>query len=90
MWYVYLVKCIDESFYVGITGDLESRLERHNSGRGSKYTRLRKPVELLYVEEFENKSMAIKREKEIKKLSSSNKRSLIKYGCGKRFPSALK
>ncbi|NQU18615.1 GIY-YIG nuclease family protein [bacterium] len=90
MWHVYILKCNDSSFYTGIATDVQSRLHRHNSGRGSKYTRLRRPAELLYTEEFTNKAEAKDREKEIKKFSIDNKKRLIKLGMGHRFPSAQK
>jgi len=89
MWYVYIIKCKDKSFYTGITTNVNSRLQKHNSGRASKYTRARKPVELLYTEKFISRSKAQSREVEIKSFSAENKRRLIKYGLGLRFPSAL-
>ena len=66
-YFVYILKSIrDGSYYVGSTQDLFSRVERHNQGR-SKYTRNKRPWELLYSEEYPDRSAAIKREKEIKK-----------------------
>jgi len=66
-YFVYILKGIrDGSYYVGSTQDLFSRIERHNQGR-SKYTRNKRPWELLYSEEYPDRSAAIKREKEIKK-----------------------
>ena len=66
-YFVYILKSIrDGSYYVGSTQDLFSRIERHNQGR-SKYTRNKRPWELLYSEEYPDRSAAIKREKEIKK-----------------------
>ena len=88
MWYVYILRCNDSSLYTGISTDVVERLLRHNSGKGAKYTRFRKPVGLAYTEEFQNKSQALKREIEIKKLSTENKKKLIKFGLGHRFPSA--
>lgn len=88
MWYVYILKCNDSSFYTGISNDIESRIERHNKGKGSKYTRVRRPVELLYAEGFETRSQALSREIEIKNFAIENKRKLVKYGPGKRFSSA--
>lgn len=76
--YIYILKCSDNSLYTGWTNDLKKRLETHNSGKGSKYTRSRLPVEIVYFEEFKNKSDAMKREYEIKKLSRKNKLILIK------------
>ena len=77
MQYVYMVKCKDGSFYTGWTTNLESRLEAHNKGRGAKYTKGRSPVELLYLEVFDDKISALKREAGIKKLSRSKKELLI-------------
>ena len=62
MFFVYLLRCSDNSLYCGWTTDLEKRIEAHNSGRGAKYTKSRRPVELVYYEECENKSAAMKRE----------------------------
>lgn len=80
MWYIYILRCADGSFYTGITTDLENRLKHHNSGKGSKYTRTRRPVELAHSEKAENKSKALIREIQIKKLSAKNKARLIKFG----------
>lgn len=88
MWYVYLLRCRDNSLYTGVTSNLENRLVCHNKGRASKYTRTRRPVELLYAEEFDDKSSALSREIEIKDFSVENKRKLIQFGIGQRFPSA--
>jgi len=75
--------------YTGVTSNLENRLVCHNKGRASRYTRVRRPVELLYVEEFDDKSSALSREIEIKDFSVENKKKLIRCGVGQRFPSAL-
>lgn len=88
MWHVYILRCKDDSFYTGITTNVKDRLQRHNSGRASKYTKARRPVELLYTEEFLIEAKAKTREVEIKKLSHDNKKRLIKFGTGHRFPSA--
>ena len=85
VWYLYLLCCSDGSFYTGITSDLTSRLERHNAGRASVYTKLRRPVQLRYVEQFENKSQARRREIEIKNYSIANKKKLIEFGTGKKI-----
>ena len=89
MWYVYILLCKDGSFYTGISENVENRLEIHNKGKGSKYTRARGTVELLYVEQCGLKSKALRREIEIKSLSKKNKLNLIKFGTGKRFPSSI-
>lgn len=58
MYYVYLLRCADGTLYTGFTNDLARRLAAHNAGRGAKYTRGRRPVELVYWESFSNKSSA--------------------------------
>ena len=78
MYYVYMLKCADGSLYTGYTNDLQKRVDVHNSGRGAKYTKSRLPVRLVYSEEHESKSSALKREAEIKKLTRSQKEKLIK------------
>lgn len=77
MNYVYILKCKDNTFYTGWTTDLENRIKVHNQGKGAKYTRGRIPCKLIYHEEFDNKSDALKREIEIKKLNRENKLKLI-------------
>ena len=76
--FVYLLRCSDNSLYCGWTTDLEKRIEAHNSGRGAKYTKSRRPVELVYYEECESKSAAMKREWFIKhKMTREEKIKLI-------------
>ena len=68
MYYVYIVKCADDTLYTGIATQLDRRIEEHNSSdKGAKYTRVRRPVELVYSEEYPDRSAASKREYEIKK-----------------------
>lgn len=76
-YYVYIVKCRDNTLYTGITTDLEKRLAKHNQGTGAKYTRGRTPVELVYYEKGYTKSEALKREISIKKLTRIKKEKLI-------------
>ena len=78
MFYVYLLKCRDDTLYCGYTNDLEKRLQTHNAGEGAKYTKTRLPVELVYSEEYATKSEALKREYAIKQLSREEKQQLIK------------
>ena len=73
-----MLRCSNGSLYTGYTVNLERRLNQHNAGRGSKYTRSRRPVELAYYETFETRSLALKREIEIKKLRRPEKLALIK------------
>lgn len=70
---VYILKCSDKSFYTGITNDLDKRLAKHVGGKGSKYVRSRLPFKLIYTEECENKSLALKREFYLKGLSKKGK-----------------
>ncbi len=71
MYYVYIVKCADETLYTGIATELERRIDEHNSSdKGAKYTRIRRPVSLVYSEEYPDRSLASKREYEIKKKMS--------------------
>lgn len=77
-WFVYIVQCADQSLYTGITTDLPRRIEEHNSSpNGAKYTRARRPVQLVYFEQSESRSTASKREHAMKALSPANKRQLI-------------
>lgn len=75
--FTYIVKCSDGSLYTGWTNDLDKRLKAHNSGRGAKYTKTRRPVELVYYEKFLTKQEAMSREARIKQLSRSQKLELI-------------
>ena len=77
MNYTYIVKCSDGSLYTGWTNNLEKRIKDHNAGRGAKYTKARRPVVLVYKEEFPTKQEAMKREREIKRLSRKEKLSMI-------------
>ena len=75
--YTYILKCADGTLYCGYTPELFKRLKTHNNGKGAKYTKSRLPVTLVYSEEFDNKSEALKRECEIKKMTRSQKLLLI-------------
>ena len=76
--YVYILQCADNTLYTGYTNDLERRINLHNSGKGTKYTRGRTPVKLRYFEEYQTKSEAMKREYAIKQLKRQDKLRLIK------------
>jgi len=76
-WFVYILRCADGTLYTGITNDLTRRCEQHNAGTASRYTRSRLPVELVYQEAQGNRSVATKRELEIKALSRKAKDTLI-------------
>jgi putative endonuclease len=76
-YYVYIVECSDFSLYTGYTTDIDARITTHNDGLGAKYTRGRLPVTLRYIEVFDSKSGALKREYAIKQLTKQQKLSLI-------------
>ena len=77
MNYTYIVECSDGTLYTGWTNNLERRLEAHNSGKGAKYTKTRRPVKIVYTEMFETKEEAMSREFAIKRLSRQQKLNLI-------------
>lgn len=77
MNYTYILCCADGTLYTGWTNDLERRLAAHNAGKGSKYTCSRRPVELVYREEWETKEQAMSRERQIKRLTRPEKLLLI-------------
>jgi len=79
-WFVYILRCSDDTLYTGISNDVPRRYNQHNAGTASKYTRARLPVKLLYREVQPDKSSALKREWAIKKLSRKEKESLIETG----------
>jgi putative endonuclease len=74
--YVYILQCADGTYYAGWTADLARRLATHNAGRGSRYTRLRRPVEMVYWEEQPDRGSAQRREQQIKRLSHARKQAL--------------
>lgn len=76
MNYTYIVECCDGTLYTGWTNDIEKRIKDHNAGKGAKYTRSRRPVVLVYLEIFETKEEAMKREYAIKRLSRIKKMEL--------------
>lgn len=76
-WYLYILRCKDDSLYTGITTDVEKRLEAHRSGKGAKYTRGRGPLELVYREQCADHSEALKRELEVKAMTKTEKQKLI-------------
>ena len=78
MNYVYILRCADDTLYCGWTTDLEARLATHNSGRGAKYTRSRRPVELVYSEAYDDRHDALSREWHIKRMSREEKLKLAR------------
>ena len=77
-WTLYILKCNDDSYYTGITNNIEKRIADHEAGKGAKYTRGRGPFEIVYQEKCLDRSSASKREFEVKKLSRSEKENLLK------------
>ena len=75
---VYLLRCADGTLYCGWTTDMEARLEAHNAGKGAKYTRSRRPVALVYTEEYEDRHEALSREWHIKRISRAEKERLLR------------
>ena len=79
MYYLYILRCKDDSLYTGIAVDLVRRVKEHNSSAlGAKYTRGRRPVKLVFSQKFRNRSAALREEARIKKLSRSEKLYLVK------------
>ena len=76
-WFVYIMRCADDSLYTGISNDVPRRLRQHNDGTASRYTRSRLPVVLVYQETQASRSVAWKRELTIKGLSRQAKENLI-------------
>ena len=77
MFYCYILECADGTFYTGWTTDPQRRLNTHNRGAGARYTRARRPVLLVYVEQQPGQSEAMRRERQIKKLDRGRKKALI-------------
>ena len=86
--FVYMLRCADGTLYTGWTRDLAARVEAHNSGRGAKYTRSRRPVELVYAIALPDRSAAQHREWEIKRLSRAKKLDLIQGQENRENPGA--
>ena len=78
--YCYILECADGTYYTGWTTDPERRVKQHNKGVGARYTKTRRPVTLVYLEEQPDKVTALKRERAIKQLKRLQKRKLIKSG----------
>ena len=84
VWFVYLVRCQDDTLYCGIATDLARRLAEHNSAdKGAKYTRGRRPVQLIYTEEVASRAQATQREGRIKRMSRAQKMGLIQNGIAR-------
>lgn len=92
-WYVYIVRCADRTLYTGIAKDPAARVAQHNAGRGAKYTRSRLPVNLVYREPAADRSVALRREHEIKRLPRQAKKALCAVAARRaagRVPPARK
>jgi putative endonuclease len=76
-YFAYMLLCEDGSYYTGSTNNLSSRLRKHKTGYGARYTRMRRPTKLAYVEEFRTRRDAMKRERDIKKLTHYRKHRLV-------------
>lgn len=76
-WQVYIIHCSDDSYYTGITTDVERRFKQHSNGTGAKYFYGRAPVDVVYVEQCENRSIASRREAQIKSLNRAQKIRLL-------------
>ena len=83
-YYVYIILCIDGSFYTGYTKNIDTRLKLHESGKGARYTRMHKPQKIAYLEMLDTRAQAMKREKQIKKLSHQQKFNLINSGIASK------
>jgi len=78
-YYVYMLLCKDGSYYTGHAKNVKRRVEQHKKGQGARYTRMHRPEKIVYVEEFNSRSDAMKREREIKSFSHSKKQRLANF-----------
>jgi len=83
-YYVYILMCKDGAFYTGHAKDVEARMKLHKLGRGAKYVRTHQPKKIVYLEEFETRSQAMKREREIKRLTHTGKLKLTSLRVRKK------
>ena len=79
-YFTYILECADGTYYTGFTTDIKKREAVHNSGKGAKYTRNRRPVKVIYFEEYDTKEEAMKREYRIKTYSRKQKEILVQKG----------
>ena len=77
MWYVYVLRCADNSLYIGETNDVDLRVMRHNDGRASSFTAARRSVTLLYSEQHPDRAAALTRERQLKRWTRAQKEALI-------------
>jgi putative endonuclease len=83
-WYVYILRCADDSLYTGVTTDVARRTAEHNgaAGQGARYTRARRPVRVVYLEAAADRGAALRRESAVKRLPRNAKLALIRAGGG--------
>ena len=79
-YYVYIIRCVDGSFYTGYSRNVDSRVRQHVKGKGARYLRIHRPEALVHVEEFGSRAEAMRREREVKLLSHSQKSGLARSG----------
>ena len=89
-WFTYILECSDGSYYTGVTTDLKARVGRHNSGKGAKYTRARRPVVLVYFEPYLDEKSARRRECELKGWRREKKEKLVRGFPSERLADALR
>jgi predicted GIY-YIG superfamily endonuclease len=77
MWFVYILRCIDDSLYIGATNDVPSRVARHNDGTAAVHTAKHRPVRLVYAEQYANRLECFKRERQLKRWTRAKKEALI-------------
>ena len=77
MWFVYILRCVDDSLYIGETNDVASRLARHNDGTAAAHTARRRPVRLVYTEQYPTREDCLKRERQLKGWTRGKKQALI-------------
>ena len=83
MYYVYILRCADDSFYVGSAQDVDARVKAHNDGRGAAYTFRHGPVDLVYSEAFPSEDEAVRRERQLKRWTRAKKKALIAGDLGR-------
>jgi putative endonuclease len=82
-WHVYIIRCSDNSFYTGITTDVDRRFQQHADGSGAKYFRGRQPADIVYLESAHSRSSASKREIQIKSMNRAEKEKLVSTYCNR-------
>jgi len=77
MWFIYILRCADDSLYIGETNDISGRVARHNHGRAAAYTATRRPVRVVYTEKYSNRLECLCRERQLKRWTRAKKEALI-------------